>query len=227
VDAAVSLASALALVGVVLHFAEVAEWAHHAYSFLLYAPVLQALMTLDLGVLRMLCNYFDLWYLLGSDFIASLTAFSRGGEGVESVNVSVTSAVLVICCDALRLPVHAKLRNATVLAVVMVLHVIRSTTKASQPMELDHGLLDRLDMATLHAGRALTLALFFIKFVVHLARRPHVFVVIKTALRVDEGVQRFAGTLSKGALDLSEGGAGWKLEDVHVERSSTVAPAVP
>lgn len=171
-------------------------------SFLLYVPALQALCMLDVSVLRRLGRYFDFWYLLGNAIAAMVCAFFAFRSrlaATHGVNLMVT-ALIVISTDALRLRASAKLRNTMVYSTILIAEVVIYSIKgAPDIMNNSRGATARISVVSFWVGRLATLGVFFSKFVVHLVRRPHVFIIINKPLRPDEGVHRLSSTLSRDA----------------------------
>jgi hypothetical protein len=220
VDGAVTLCLGLGLAATVAALmSQGGRWPGYA-SVLLLGPALQALAVLDPAVLRLLCQYFNFWYLLGNAalaFIYPLVAFKGNAGPVLAALMLFTTSTMVVAADALRLPYHSKLRNAAGFMLAMLAGFVTYCAGYTSEMDLDQQLIAHVSTVTfMWVGRLFTLGLYFLKFAVHLVRRPRAFMIINKPLRPEDTTHRLATTLSSMVCDMQtagglEGGASTQL----------------
>jgi hypothetical protein len=223
VDGVVTAGMGVAVVTTGLMFAGVGGAAMGYASFLLYLPAAQALTLLDTAVLRLLCGYFDFWYLLGNALLALLSAaitLKRPYLDAYAVNV-MTTAAMVIFSDALRLTPMMKLRNALVFMVLMLTEAMAYAHGSFPAFSDVRHFAGNGSLLTFWMGRTATLALFFGKYVVHQMRRPHTFTTICKPLRPEDGAHRNAETLSKDPSELDEVEDVWRTTSVNLKSGLT------
>jgi hypothetical protein len=218
VDAVVTLVLGAAVLGMTVQLWGVGgDWLAYS-SVLLYLPLFQLAAVLDLGVLRVLLQCFEFWFLLLNAcgaYVCSLVAFNNATGAASGMDMAF-STVAVIATDAARLSTVSKLRNALAYATLMLMSFVTYCAGRTSLMGFDQS-GDRVSLVVLlWVNRVFTLGVFFLKYAVHLVRRPHVFIIINKPLRPDDGAHRLGDTLSRHPYVMESEGFNEQEEDTHV-----------